>query len=399
VAGLQQRIDAADALLRGGDVSAAQTHYRAALVDGWMLVGAFEEAAGHAERARDAFHRAAAFAPQTRPRTPLAVPATGRGPLENQARSLVAGAQFNLGVIAAQQKRFDEAVEAFDSVIAADSAFPRAFAALGIACFNAGRFDRAKAALARAVQTDPADASLRRLLALSDVQLEDWPEAVSLLAADPDRDTDPALQFAYGVALVASGRADEAASIFGRLLASNRESAELNVVLGLAQAQQGEFDAAVDSLRHALRIRPDVPRAHAALGTIELKRGQLADAERDLRAELDVQPADANARHVLATVLDLEGRSGDALVELRRVLAERPGFADAQYLAGKILLAEGSTREAVERLEAAVRLAPDHANAHYQLAQAYRKAGRADAAQQEFDLYRALKEKRRGDPR
>ena len=95
-------------------------------------------------------------------------------------------------------------------------------------------------------------------------------------------------------------------------------------------------------------------------------------------------------------MLDLQGRPDEALRLIREVLSARPGFADARYLAGKILLEKDAPAEAVEQLEAAARLAPDEANVHYQLAQAYQKLGRADAARKEFETVRQLKDKRRG---
>ena len=58
--------------------------------------------------------------------------------------------------------------------------------------------------------------------------------------------------------------------------------------------------------------------------------------------------------------------------------------------------ARKSWAEALEHLEAAVRLAPEDPNIHYQLGQAYQKLGRADRAQEQFETFRQLKEKRRG---
>jgi Flp pilus assembly protein TadD len=75
---------------------------------------------------------------------------------------------------------------------------------------------------------------------------------------------------------------------------------------------------------------------------------------------------------------------------------EQPEFADGRYLFGKVLLAKGAAAEAAEELRAAVRLAPDDANAHYQLGQAYQKLGQADLAEQQFEIFKQLKDKRRG---
>ena len=78
------------------------------------------------------------------------------------------------------------------------------------------------------------------------------------------------------------------------------------------------------------------------------------------------------------------------------MLQAKPDFADARYLLGKLLLAQGTTEEAAKELEAAARLSPADANIHYQLGQAYQKLGRTEAAREQFEVFRTLKEKRRG---
>ena len=78
------------------------------------------------------------------------------------------------------------------------------------------------------------------------------------------------------------------------------------------------------------------------------------------------------------------------------MLRARPDYANARYLLGKILLAQGDAAEAAAQLEIAAKLSPDDANIHYQLGQAYERLGRTEPAQQQFEIFRALKDKRRG---
>ena len=78
------------------------------------------------------------------------------------------------------------------------------------------------------------------------------------------------------------------------------------------------------------------------------------------------------------------------------MLESKPDFADARYLLGKILLAQGDAGQALEHLEAAARVAPEDANIHYQLGRAYQTLGRTELAQQQFELFRQLKDKQRG---
>ena len=79
----------------------------------------------------------------------------------------------------------------------------------------------------------PADADLKRLLATSWLNIEAWEKAAALLEDDAQRKTDPALQFAYGLALLRSGRAAEAEPVLEGLLAA-QHSDELAVLAGEA---------------------------------------------------------------------------------------------------------------------------------------------------------------------
>ena len=322
-----------------------------------------------------------------------------RTEVRRRVSSALARAYLNLGVMQAQAGRSARAAELFEQAAAADPTFPQVQYSLGVAYFDAQRYDKAVAPLARLLEADPAHAIVRRMLAVASFHTGAYDKAATLLADDPQRANDPSLQYAYGVALVRSGRAADAEAIFSRLLTEHANTPEISVVLGHAYAQQGNFDAAIGALRRALQLEPDVAEAHSALGLIYLKQGKLAEAEDALRAELRAHPGDANARHTLATVLDLAARPDEALVQARLVVTATPEVADARYLLGKILLARGAADEAAEHLEAAARLAPEDANVHYQLAQAYRKLGRTESAEKELEAYRQIKDKRRGKSR
>src|SRR5690349_2941625 len=55
---VEQSIAAAEAALREGELQIAESHYRSALMAGWMLVGALRLSDQHLADARDAFTRA-----------------------------------------------------------------------------------------------------------------------------------------------------------------------------------------------------------------------------------------------------------------------------------------------------------------------------------------------------
>lgn len=308
----------------------------------------------------------------------------------------VARASFNLGVMSTQAGRFDRAADRFAQAAEVAPDLPRVHYSLGVARFNAGEFEQATAPLSRALEETPGDPALKRMLALAWLNAEAWDRAAELLADDPGRAADRSLQYAYGLALVRSGRTAEARPIFDRLLAEHADWPELNVLLGQAAAQEGDFDAARGHLERAVALRSDVAEARAALAEIHMRRGELAEAASSLRAELSHHPADHRSRYALATVLELDNQPEAALGELDALLAAAPGHANARYLRGKILLEAGRAADAAAELEAAAELAPEDPNVRNQLGLAFQRLGDRERAEEQFELFRRLKG--RSDP-
>jgi tetratricopeptide (TPR) repeat protein len=394
------------------EVQLGSIHYNLALA--LRNIGATEEATAHFAEAELASGRSAESSRERLSRymrdtpdpeiadlaTPMDMPLAGLDPkdrlaLTGRVVTTLARAYLNLGIIQAQSQRFARAAELFEQAAEVEPEFPHLQYSLGVARFNAQQFDKATEPLARALSASPDDVALRHMLALAWLNTEAYGKAVDLLRNDASRDQDPALQYAYGLALVRSRQAAEAQVVFSRLLAEHGDSAELQVVIGQAHAEQEEFEAAIESLQRALRLKADVAEANATLGVIYLKQGRLPEAEVALRSELKSHPADLRSLHNLALLLDLLGRPQEALPLLRTELKSRPQFADARYLLGKVLLGQGATLEAAEQLEAAARIAPEDANVRYQLGQAYQKLGRTEMAQEQFEVFQKLKDKRR----
>ena len=70
----------------------------------------------------------------------------------------------------------------------------------------------------------------------------------------------------------------------------------------------------------------------------------------------------------------------------------QPADADAKLGLAKALTEMGQTDKALKLLEETVQLEPTNAIAHYRLSTLYRKAGRADDARREVELYKKYKD-------
>ena len=384
------------ALRAAGDADESARHFAAAeALSAQRAQTSRDRLASYMADARDAPTPAVALPLPPEVDRLAAITSPERGAIESRVRGAMARAALNIGIMHAQAERFARAADLFETAAAANPEFPQVQYSLGVAYFNAKAYEQAHAPLTRAHQLDPANAALRRMLAVASLHSGRPEQAAQLLADDPGRDADPSLQYAYGLALVRSNQASLAEAVFSRLIATHGSTPEMNVVIGQAHAQQGDFDAAIAALQHALQAKPDLADASAALGIIYLKQGRLDDASAVLRDGLKHHPEDHGAIHTLATVLDLQGSSAEAIALLKPLLQRQPKHPDARYLLGKMLLAGGAAAEAVQHLEIAAQLAPEDANIHYQLAQAYRALGRSAEAQQRFEIYQQLKDKRR----
>ena len=229
-----------------------------------------------------------------------------------------ARAYANLGTLAARDGRPVPATRLFKAAAALDPALDGLDRNLGLTAFQARRWEVAAEALERVLRSAPDDLEALRALALTEVNRERYDAAADLLATDPDRASDPSLQYAYALSLVRSGRDSEAAEAFERLFREHPDWPELHVLLGQAKAQQGDFPGAVETLEHALELRSDVADAHFTLGEIRMRQGELDAAIAAFEAELAVHPGALPARYQLAVALDLAEPLGRRLAPARR---------------------------------------------------------------------------------
>jgi tetratricopeptide (TPR) repeat protein len=323
---------------QGGDEEDLEKlHYQLGLA--LRKTGDAAEAAKHLAEAREHASRAAApssgsASSSRREASPLAALSRAeREALAGRVREALVRAYFNLGVLQTQlpgvprgAERFVRAAAFLERAAEMDPDFPQVQSSLGVAYFNARQFDKAAAPLARAVAQPSADPALRRMLSIAYINTRAYDKAAPLLRDDPQRASDPALQTAYGLALLKSGRSADAEKILAAQVAARGETADLLVLLGQSQAEQKKPDQAIASLRRALELDPKAADADATLGGIYLRRGQAGDAARHLEAAARLAPADASLQEQLGQAYQKLGQADLASrhFEAARQLQARP---------------------------------------------------------------------------
>lgn len=330
-------------------------------------------------------------APDLRQHVEAGLAAKRAGDLPTAAREFKSAAELapnlpaahvNLAAVYVAQKNYDAAIPVLRRALQLQPDLPGAEDMLGVALLAQGYAAEAIAHLQKAGDDD--------VLAIALLQSGREREALDKLeAALQHNPGDPDLLF-----YLAQAHAQLSRQALQALQARHPESARAHQIQGEAYAAAGRRDAAAQSFKAALALRPDLPGVHLALGDIYLGSGDFERAEREFQQEAHLAPGSAAAAYKLGLVLLNRGQTAPAQAELKRAEALQPGMpetlfelAKATATMGDLTGAEKLLRQILEQ-EKTTKLAE---SAHFQLAQIYRKLGRAAEADREMSLFQDLR--------
>ena len=144
--------------------------------------------------------------------------------------------------------------------------------------------------------------------------------------------------------------------------------------------ETGRLEQAATLYRRVIAAEPAQSEALHWLGVLEQAAGRSETALGLLERAAASRTRDPLCLHHLGEVQRALGRHGDAVATYRRALAQAPGRADVHYGLGSALFDLGRTEEAAEQFERAVAISPGDAEAHNDLANSLAELGRADEA-------------------
>ncbi len=306
---------------------------------------------------------------------------------------IIAQAFFNLGVIAVQGGRADEALLNFESASRWKADFPNLDRSRGIVGFRAGKFDRVVEPLRRHLAKTPGDALARRMLGASLYFLKDFSAAADILkpigAAIVN---DAELAYFYGISLIQLKRNADAATLFGELARISQDQPDALFYAAQGFMILGDFERSVREFRRVAAISPRLERTNYLIGQGLMRLNRFDEAEKAFARELEINPADVLSKYHLAlTFIERKTEPVRTITILEEAIALKSDYADARYQLGKIYLEKGETAKAVEQLELAVAADPAKDYIHYQLSIAYRRSSRKEDADRELKRYQELK--------
>jgi tetratricopeptide (TPR) repeat protein len=227
--------------------------------------------------------------------------------------------------------RYDEAVAAYEEVIAETPEWWEAHANLGICHARNGHFDRAEAAFRRGLEDCPGSPEIRDELAAHLLsQGGDLQEALKLSeeAVALGRDEIRHLM-TLGEVRLASGDDEGTAEAYRTVLSLDPENPEAHLELGILHERRGETDKAEEHFVESLKTDPGNPRALYSYASLYYTSDDLETAEEILERAVAADAEYSPALSALASIRARRGEYGDALDFIER--AVEAGESDADH--------------------------------------------------------------------
>lgn len=185
-------------------------------------------------------------------------------------------------------------------------------------------------------------------------------------------------------ARAAQRRADEALNLLDAVPADSPERISAQLARGEILAAQGRFTEARDALKSTVETRQSLSLMQQAtlLATLtesELAAGDVNAARGSVQALAEIAPNAPITLLLGARIAMASQDYANAAAGLQRVVVAMPDFVPARFLLGAALLAQGNLNQAESHLTRVLQIAPDNLEARKLLAQVRLRMGQPDA--------------------
>ena len=196
-------------------------------------------------------------------------------------------------------------------------------------------------------------------------------------------------QNAFAVIVLANvemeqGRYREAIANYKAYLELVPSSVEAHHRVAICYSRLGDVDRALAEDEAALAMDPRASDARVLRGGLLAARGRTDEALRELRAAVEIDPVNAPFRVGLARVLITARRYDEAEAELARAIELQPRNPAAHAATGTLWAARGQPDRVVAAFQRALELDEEQDDVRLDLARTLEQAGRAAAAQAEY---------------
>jgi tetratricopeptide (TPR) repeat protein len=165
----------------------------------------------------------------------------------------------------------------------------------------------------------------------------------------------------YGMALQASGRADDAIREYNVALGFDPSNAKTHFNLGSILITRDKVDDAATHFAEAIRLDPEAGDYHYDYAYALERLGRDAEAREHYEAAVKFKPKSATYRHAYGGYLARTHHLDEGIAELRAALRIKPDFADAHFDLAGVLWSKGQLDEAKTHYLETIRLDPKRA--------------------------------------
>ena len=220
--------------------------------------------------------------------------------------------------------RVGEAVQIYQGVISRRPDMAIAYRHLAFIEWQHGDATAAIETLQRAIHAGVTDPRVVTQLGSYDTDTGRLAEGIRLLEPSVSSSEDADGLNALGIAYARSGRADDARSVFERVLSINPESSVPLENLGMLALDRGDLATAKQRFTSAVRVDPRSSRAHAGLGVVALRGGDRGAAIDAWTRAVQLDARNFDALYNVGVTLAHDGQTAAARPYLEQFLRTAP---------------------------------------------------------------------------
>lgn len=260
----------------------------------------------------------------------------------------------------------------------------RAVAEQAEALIDEGDFGGAEAKLKAAIEADRTSASANAAMGRLKLLRGDMAAALNAANVAIGRDKKHAGALILLVRVQAmQGVPDSAASRLGEIANTFRDDVGVQLAYGEALLAAGRWDQAMAAATRVLKLQETSVPAMKVLARAYLGMERPVTAESVLARALELE-RDPEALALLAGIRHDAGQLVEARVLLEEAVVKRPAFVEALNALGAIYVAVQSWESALEVLQRALAYAPSFVEAWLDIGSAQRGAGQFELAEQSW---------------
>jgi tetratricopeptide (TPR) repeat protein len=297
-------------------------------------------------------------------------------------------AKFEEATVAHKQGKLKEAERIYADILREQPSHFDALHRLGIVAAQTRQTERAVEFFRKAIRLNDRVASVHRNLGNALLELGMPNDAIfayeSAIALSPD---DADSYSGCGLALQELKRFKDAIEYFDRAIALMPVFAEAHYHRGLSLQKLERFPEALECYDRALAIKPDFVEAYSNRGGTLRRLGRVKDALASYDEVIALRPRSADGYVNRGNALQDLGRFEEALGEFDKAIELKPDFAEAHSNRGNVLKKLERPDEALSSFDKAIALKPDFAEAYTNRGNVLKELGQLQRSRDDYERF------------